>query len=113
MAIQHIIDVKTKNLGAIEVRRVLPTSKQKMVGPWIFFDHFGPVELLSGDDGINVKPHPHINLATVTYLFEGEIFHRDSLGNAQPILPGEINLMVAGKGITHSEREREELKLKN
>ncbi|MBK2267536.1 pirin family protein [Francisella philomiragia] len=113
MAIQHIIDVKTKNLGAIEVRRVLPTSKQKMVGPWIFFDHFGPVELLSGDDGINVKPHPHINLATVTYLFEGEIFHRDSLGNAQPILPGEINLMVAGKGITHSEREREELKLRN
>ncbi|WP_265658277.1 pirin family protein [Francisella philomiragia] len=113
MAIQHIIDVKTKNLGAIEVRRVLPASKQKMVGPWIFFDHFGPVELLSGDDGINVKPHPHINLATVTYLFQGEIFHRDSLGNAQPILPGEINLMVAGKGITHSEREREELKLKN
>lgn len=113
MAIQHIIDVKTRKLGAFEVRRVLPTSKQRMVGPWIFFDHFGPTELLSGDDGINVKPHPHINLATVTYLFEGEIFHRDSLGNAQPILPGEINLMIAGKGITHSEREREELKLKN
>jgi len=79
------------------------------IGPWVFFDHFGPVSFKPGE-GINVPPHPHINLATVTYLFEGEIFHRDSLGNALPIHPGAVNLMVAGLGITHSERTREELR---
>lgn len=78
-----------------------------MVGPWIFFDHSGPADFPPGE-GINVRPHPHINLATVTYLFDGEILHRDSLGSYQPIRPGDINLMVAGKGITHSERERPE-----
>ncbi|MED7788981.1 pirin family protein [Francisella sp. 19X1-34] len=112
MKIKQIINVKSSNIGSLEVRRLLPTAKQRMIGPWIFFDHFGPVELLA-NDSMDVRPHPHINLATVTYLFEGEIYHRDSLGSAQLILPGEINLMVAGKGITHSEREREEIKLKN
>jgi redox-sensitive bicupin YhaK (pirin superfamily) len=80
-----------------------------MVGPWIFFDHMGPAEFPAGK-GVNVRPHPHINLATVTYLFEGEILHRDSLGSVQAIRPGDINLMVAGKGITHSERERDEVR---
>ena len=79
-----------------------------MVGPWIFFDHMGPADF-KADQGINVRPHPHINLATVTYLFEGEILHRDSLGSLQSIRPGDINLMVAGRGIVHSERERPEV----
>lgn len=85
--------------------------RQRSIGPWVFFDHFGPVEFKPGQ-GINVRPHPHINLATVTYLFEGEIFHRDSLGTAQPIHPGAVNLMIAGKGITHSERTRAALRAK-
>ncbi|MDR4514920.1 pirin family protein [Nitrosomonas sp.] len=106
MTIQHIITAREKDLGGFSVRRLLPYSKQRMVGPWIFFDHMGPAEFPAGE-GINVRPHPHINLATVTYLFEGEILHRDSLGNHQLIRPGEINLMVAGSGITHSERERD------
>jgi redox-sensitive bicupin YhaK (pirin superfamily) len=79
-----------------------------MVGPWIFFDHMGPTNF-APKQGINVRPHPHINLATVTYLFEGEILHRDSLGSLQSIRPGDINLMVAGRGIVHSERERPEV----
>lgn len=109
MTIKHIITPHEKNLGEFSVHRVLPYAKQRMVGPWIFFDHMGPAEFAAGK-GVNVRPHPHINLATVTYLFEGEILHRDSLGSVQPIRPGDINLMVAGKGITHSEREREEVK---
>lgn len=108
MTIKHIITPREKDLGEFSVRRVLPYAKQRMVGPWIFFDHMGPAEFPAGT-GINVRPHPHINLATVTYLFEGEILHRDSLGSVQTIRPGDINLMVAGKGITHSEREREEV----
>ena len=104
-----IIKPHVKDLGDFKVRRVLPSIEYPMIGPWIFFDHMGPVDFKSGD-GINVRPHPHINLATVTYLFEGEIWHRDSLGNSQAIHPGAINLMVAGKGIVHSERTREELK---
>ena len=107
MTIKHIIEGRKKDLGGFSVRRILPHAKQRMVGPWIFFDHMGPAEFNAGE-GINVRPHPHINLATVTYLFEGEILHRDSLGNHQLIRPGDINLMVAGKGITHSERERDE-----
>lgn len=103
-----IIHPKEKDLGDFSVRRVLPYAKQPMVGPWIFFDHMGPAEFPAGS-GINVRPHPHINLATVTYLFEGEILHRDSLGSLQVIKPGDINLMVAGKGIVHSERERPEV----
>ncbi len=109
MTIKHIIEGRKKDLGGFSVRRILPHAKQRMVGPWIFFDHMGPAEFNAGE-GINVRPHPHINLATVTYLFEGEILHRDSLGNHQLIRPGDINLMVAGKEITHSERERDEIR---
>jgi len=108
MTVKHLIKPHEKDLGEFTVRRSLPYSKQRMVGPWIFFDHMGPAEFPAGS-GVNVRPHPHINLATVTYLFEGEILHRDSLGNKQTIIPGDINLMVAGRGITHSERERDEV----
>ncbi|WP_303760747.1 pirin family protein [Alcanivorax jadensis] len=107
-AIELIITPKQKDLGGFSVRRTLPTIERKTVGPWIFFDHMGPAEFEPGN-GINVRPHPHVNLATVTYLFEGEILHRDSLGSLQPIQPGDVNLMVAGKGIVHSERERPEV----
>lgn len=103
------IQPKEKDLGEFKVRRAIPQVGQKSVGPWVFFDHFGPADFGPGE-GINVRPHPHINLATVSYLFEGEIFHRDSLGNALSIHPGAINLMVAGKGIVHSERTRDALK---
>ncbi|WP_278248716.1 pirin family protein [Marinobacter halodurans] len=107
-AIELMIQPRDRDLGGFSVRRVLPTRERQMVGPWIFFDHMGPARFPAGS-GINVRPHPHINLATVTYLFEGEILHRDSLGSVQPIRPGDINLMVAGKGIVHSERERPEV----
>ncbi len=103
-AIELLIRPRDRDLGGFSVRRVLPTKERKMVGPWIFFDHMGPADFEAGQ-GINVRPHPHINLATVTYLFEGEILHRDSLGSLQSIRPGDINLMVAGRGIVHSERE--------
>jgi redox-sensitive bicupin YhaK (pirin superfamily) len=106
--IELIIHSRAKDLGEFSVRRTLPTKERKMVGPWIFFDHMGPAKFTAGS-GINVRPHPHINLATVTYLFEGEILHRDSLGSYATIIPGDINLMVAGKGIVHSERERPEI----
>ena len=107
-AIKAILNPRSKDIGDFEVRRALPFVQQRAIGPWVFFDHFGPVRFKPGS-GINVPPHPHIGLATVTYLFEGEIYHRDSLGNALPIHPGAINLMVAGKGIVHSERTRPEL----
>lgn len=107
-AIELVLQPREKELGGFSVRRLLPTARRKMVGPWIFFDHMGPADFPAGS-GINVRPHPHINLATVTYLFEGEILHRDSLGSVQAIRPGDINLMVAGSGIVHSERERPEL----
>ena len=102
--IEWVIPAREKDLGGFHVRRVLPFAKHRMVGPWIFFDHMGPASLGAGE-GINVRPHPHINLATVTYLFEGHIMHRDSLGTAAMISPGDINLMVSGHGIVHSERE--------
>ncbi len=104
--ISLIIPAREKDLGGFKVHRVLPVAKRRMVGPWIFFDHMGPADFAPGI-GINVRPHPHINLATVTYLFKGNILHRDSLGTRSVIVPGDINLMVAGKGITHSEREEE------
>lgn len=107
--VEKMIAPREKDLGGFKVRRILPVAGQKKVGPWIFFDHMGPAEFNKGK-GINVRPHPHINLATVTYTFEGEIWHRDSLGNSSPIKPGELNLMVAGKGIVHSERTRPELR---
>jgi len=100
-----VIHPRRRNLGAFEVGRVLPHGSRHMVGPFIFFDHLGPVELPSGlAREADVRPHPHIGLATVTYLFAGEIMHRDSLDNEQPIRPGEVNWMTAGRGITHSER---------
>lgn len=105
--IKHIVQPHLTDLGDFSVRRLLPNAQQRMVGPWIFFDHFGPVTFPVGP-GVAVRPHPHINLATVTYLFDGEILHRDSLGFREAILPGDINLMVAGHGIVHSERERED-----
>lgn len=107
-AIELVLSPRVTDLGGFFVRRLLPTAKRKMVGPWIFFDEMGPATFSAGE-GINVRPHPHIGIATVTYLFEGEILHRDSVGSLQPIRPGDINLMVAGKGIAHSERERPEI----
>ncbi|HKV16913.1 MAG TPA: pirin family protein [Reyranella sp.] len=92
------------------VRRVLPSVKRRTVGPFIFLDHFGPLVVPPGGDGMEVRPHPHIGLATVTYLFEGGIFHRDSLGHAQAIRPGDVNWMTAGGGIAHSERTEPEMR---
>ena len=103
-AVELIIKGQEQDLGGFSVRRLLPNAQRRMVGPWIFFDHIGPVTFSPGP-GINVRPHPHINLATVTYLFAGQMLHRDSLGNCQTIDPGDINLMIAGRGIAHSERE--------
>lgn len=100
------LNAKEADLGEFTVRRVLPHRDQRMVGPFVFFDHMGPVTFPAGK-GVDVRPHPHIGLATVTYLFEGSILHRDSLGSAQEILPGDINWMTAGRGIVHSERETE------
>ena len=102
-AIETLIIPRARDLGGFEVRRALPAPKRQMVGPFIFFDHMGPVEFLTGS-GIDVRPHPHIGLATVTYLLKGEFQHRDSLGSNQMIYPGEVNWMVAGHGVTHSER---------
>lgn len=107
-AIETVLQPRERDLGGFSVRRVLPTAQRRMVGPWIFFDHMGPARFPAGE-GINVRPHPHIGIATVTYLFEGEILHRDSLGSLQAIRPGDLNLMVAGRGIVHSERERPEI----
>ena len=102
-AIETLIVPRAVDLGEMEVRRALPSTKRQMVGPFIFFDQMGPAEFLT-DQGIDVRPHPHINLATVTYLFEGQILHRDSLGSEQAIEPGAVNWMRAGRGIVHSER---------
>jgi len=105
-AIEHIIVPRARDLGGFEVRRALPAAEKQMVGPFIFFDQMGPAEFIVGQ-GIDVRPHPHIGLATVTYLFNGEIVHRDSLGTELAIKPGELNLMSAGRGIVHSERTSE------
>lgn len=102
----HLIQAATEDLGDFQVRRALPHDELASVGPWVFLDHFGPVDFDPGP-GIDVRPHPHINLATVTYLFDGEVLHRDSLGSVQAIRPGDVNLMIAGRGIVHSERESE------
>jgi hypothetical protein len=103
-----MIKPHSRDLGGFSVRRVLPAPERRMVGPFIFFDEMGPADFPPGQ-GINVRPHPHIGLSTVTYLFEGEILHRDSLGYVQPIRPGAINLMTAGRGIVHSERTSDAL----
>ncbi len=110
-AIRSILRPKVKDLGGFSVRRLMPSDQLKAIGPFIFFDHFGPARFQPGD-GIDVRPHPHIGLATITYLFEGEILHRDNLGNVQPISPGAINLMTAGRGIVHSERTPPEARKK-
>jgi hypothetical protein len=103
--IELVIEERRRSIGAFEVGRILPFAKRRMVGPFIFLDHMGPVELPKGvSRDTDVRPHPHIGLATVTYLFAGEITHRDSIGVEQAIRPGEINWMIAGRGITHSER---------
>jgi redox-sensitive bicupin YhaK (pirin superfamily) len=104
-----VIIPRARDLGGFEVRRALPSPKRQMVGPFIFFDQMGPAEFILGE-GIDVRPHPHINLATVTYLFDGEILHRDSLGTEMPIRPGAVNWMTAGRGIVHSERTATEVK---
>ena len=108
-SIEQTIVPVTHDLGGFKVHRVLPSRERTMVGPFIFVDEFGPARLASGT-GMDVRPHPHINLATVTYLFNGAIEHRDSIGSHQVIEPGAINLMTAGSGIVHSERSPEELR---
>lgn len=103
--LETVIDQRRRDLGGFEVGRVLPHAHRRMVGPFVFLDHIGPVDFPRGiPRTVDVRPHPHIGLSTVTYLFEGEIMHRDSLGTEQAIRPGEVNWMIAGRGITHSER---------
>lgn len=107
--IDLVIDQRRKDLGGFEVGRVLPYAPRRMVGPFIFFDHMGPADMPAGiSRKVDVRPHPHIGLSTVTYLFDGEIMHRDSVGSEQAIRPGEVNWMTAGRGITHSERFEKE-----
>ncbi len=108
-AIETVIVPRARDLGGFEVRRALPATERQMVGPFIFFDQMGPAEFLLGA-GLDVRPHPHIGLSTLTYLFDGEIMHRDSLGTIMPIRPGELNWMTAGRGIAHSERTPPQLR---
>ncbi len=108
-AIENLIIPRTSDIGGFSVRRALPSRQRRLVGPFIFFDRMGPA-LLRADEALDVKPHPHIGLSTVTYLFDGEIKHRDSLGTELVIRPGDINLMTAGRGIVHSERTPENLR---
>jgi len=107
--IRYILAAEDKDLGGFSVRRLLPSTAVKSVGPFVFFDHLGPARFAPGQ-GIDVRPHPHIGLATITYLFEGEILHRDSLGSVQPIKSQAINWMTAGRGIVHSERTPPEVR---
>ena len=103
--LEMIIDQRRRDLGGLEVGRLLPAIHRRMVGPFVFFDHLGPADLPAGlPRSADVRPHPHIGLSTVTYLFSGEIMHRDSVGSEEAIRPGEVNWMTAGRGITHSER---------
>ncbi len=106
-SIETLIIPRARDIGGFEVRRALPSPRRQMVGPFVFFDQMGPAEFITGQ-GIDVRPHPHIGLATVTYLYKGEFQHRDSLGTNQMIYPGEVNWMIAGNGVTHSERTSEE-----
>ncbi|WP_199258295.1 pirin family protein [Paracoccus binzhouensis] len=108
-SIETLIIPRARDLGGFEVRRALPAPRRQMVGPFIFFDQMGPAEFLTGG-GIDVRPHPHIGLATVTYLYQGEFHHRDSTGADQMVYPGEVNWMIAGKGVTHSERTSEAMR---
>jgi redox-sensitive bicupin YhaK (pirin superfamily) len=108
-AIEALIQPRPRDLGGFSVLRVLPSGQRRMVGPFIFVDHIGPADFAPGQ-GVDVRPHPHIGLATVTYLFEGALTHRDSLGFVQDIAPGDVNWMTAGRGIVHSERTPAELR---
>ncbi len=107
--VELVLLPRVHDIGGFEVRRALPAQERQMVGPFIFFDQAGPGEFLAGR-GLDVRPHPHIGIATVTYLFEGEILHRDSLGSRQQIVPGDVNWMTAGRGIVHSERTDQALR---
>ena len=109
-AVIRVVEGRPRDLGGFSVRRVLPAGRLQTVGPFIFFDHIGPAVFAPGS-GVEVRPHPHIGLATVTYLYAGEFMHRDSLGTAQLIRPGDVNWMVAGRGIAHSERTPPEVRL--
>ena len=103
--IELVVDQRRRDLGGFEVGRVLPAAARRMVGPFVFFDHMGPAAFAPGlPRSVDVRPHPHIGLSTITYLFSGEIMHRDSVGSEQAIRAGEVNWMTAGRGITHSER---------
>ncbi len=108
-AIETLIIPRTSDIGGLEVRRALPSAQRRLVGPFIFFDRMGPA-ILRPTNALDVRPHPHIGLSTVTYLFDGKIRHRDSLGTEMVIRPGDVNLMTAGRGIVHSERSPEELR---
>jgi redox-sensitive bicupin YhaK (pirin superfamily) len=107
--VETVIQPKSRDIGGFEVRRVLPSAKRRMIGPFVFFDQMGPAALPKGK-GIDVRPHPHIGLSTLTWLIEGEIMHRDSVGSVQAIRPGEVNWMTAGSGIAHSERTPDALR---
>ncbi len=107
--VQQLIHPKDQQLGGFTVRRSLPTRGARRIGPWVFFDHMGPADFPAGE-GVNILPHPHVNMATVTYLLDGEMLHQDSIGSVQSIRPGDLNLMVAGSGIVHSERQSAEVK---
>ena len=109
-SVELVLLPRAHDIGGLEVRRALPAKERQMVGPFIFFDQMGPGEFLAGG-GLDVRPHPHIGLSTVTYLFDGEIMHRDSLGSHQPIVPGDVNWMTAGRGIAHSERTDQALRV--
>src|SRR5579863_4752595 len=109
-ALDLVIVPRARDLGGFEVRRALPAGERRAVGPFVFFDQMGPVAFKPGA-GIDVRPHPHIGMAAITYLFEGELEHRDSLGSVQVIRPGEVNWMTAGRGIVHSERTPEALRI--
>lgn len=108
-AIETLIVPRASDIGGFQVRRALPTARRRLVGPFIFFDRMGPA-ILRGDEALDVKPHPHIGLSTATYLFDGKIRHRDSLGTEMVIEPGDLNLMTAGRGIVHSERTPQEMR---
>ncbi|HTN10566.1 MAG TPA: pirin family protein [Acetobacteraceae bacterium] len=109
-AVDLVVEPSSKDLGGFSVRRALPSIKRRMVGPFVFLDHMGPALMATGE-GLDVRPHPHIGLATLTYLTEGSFVHRDSLGSLQEIRPGEVNWMTAGRGIAHSERTAAETRL--
>ena len=107
--VETVVIPRARDIGGFDVRRALPSSERRMVGPFVFFDQMGPATF-TANSGIDVRPHPHVGLATVTYLFDGTIIHRDSLGSIQPIRPGDVNWMTAGSGIVHSERSDAELR---